>query len=84
MLAKPFAKKGILNEAPFFHENAFNLKYFGRGLLHEATCYIIMKFLALTVWDKTIFKDFLHYLYVKSVTPQYRVNCHNRAIEVFW
>ena len=36
--------------------------------------------LALTVWDKTIFKNFLLYLYVKSENPQHRSNFYSRAI----
>ena len=33
-----------------------------------------MKALALTVWDKKIFENFLLYLYVKSQNPQHRTN----------
>ena len=39
-----------------------------------------IKALALTVWDKNIFKDFLLYLYVKSENPQHRTNFYSRAI----
>ena len=39
-----------------------------------------IKALALTVWDKKIFKDFLLYLYVKSENPQHRTNFYSRAI----
>ena len=39
-----------------------------------------MKALALTVWDKKIFKNFLLYLYVKSENPHHRTNFHSRAI----
>ena len=39
-----------------------------------------MKALALKVWDKKIFEDFLLYLYVKSENPQHRANFHTRAI----
>ena len=39
-----------------------------------------MKALALKVWDKKIFEDFLFYLYVKSENPQHRANFHTRAI----
>ena len=39
-----------------------------------------MKALALTLWDKKIFKDFLLYLYVKSENPQHRINFYSRAI----
>ena len=44
-------------------------------------CYITkIKALALTVWDKKIFKNFLLYLYVKSKNPQHRINFHTKAI----
>ena len=44
-------------------------------------CYIPnIKALALMVWDKKIFKNFLLYLYVKSKNPQHRTNFHSRAI----
>ena len=39
-----------------------------------------MKALAFTVWDKTIFKNFLLYLYVKSKNPIHRTNFYSRAI----
>ena len=39
-----------------------------------------MKALALTVWDKIIFKNFLLYLYVKSENPQHKTNFYSRAI----
>ena len=39
-----------------------------------------MKALALTVWDKKIFKNFLLYLYVKFENPQHRTNFQSRAI----
>ena len=39
-----------------------------------------MKALAITVWDKNIFKNFLLYLYVKTETPQHMTNFHSRAI----
>ena len=39
-----------------------------------------MKALAFAVWDKTIFKNFLLYLYVKSENPQHRTNFYSRAI----
>ena len=52
----------------------------GRGPPEDATCYIPnIKALALTVWDKTIFKNFLLYLYVKSENPQNRTNFYSRA-----
>ena len=38
-----------------------------------------MKALALTVWDKTIFKNVLLYLYVKFENPQHRTNFYSRA-----
>ena len=38
------------------------------------------KALALTVWDKKIFKNYLLYLYVKSENPQMRNNFLSRAI----
>ena len=58
------------------------------GISYEQTwlrstrrCYIPnIKDLALTVWDKKIFKNFLLYLYVKSETPKHRINFHSRAI----
>ena len=44
-------------------------------------CYIPnIKALALTVWDKKIFKNFLLYLYVKSGNPQRKTNFYSRAI----
>ena len=39
-----------------------------------------MKALALTVWDKKIFKNFLLYLYVKSENQQRKTNFYSRAI----
>ena len=39
-----------------------------------------MKALALTVWDKKIFKNFLLYLYMKSENPQQRTYFLSRAI----
>ena len=39
-----------------------------------------MKGLALTIWDKKIFKNFLLYLYVKSENPQQRTYFLSRAI----
>ena len=39
-----------------------------------------MKALALKVWDKKIFEDFLLYLYVKSENPQHRAIFNTRAI----
>ena len=39
-----------------------------------------MKALALTVWDKKIFKNFHPYPYVKSENPQHRTNFYSRAI----
>ena len=51
----------------------------GRGTLEDAS-YQNIKALALTVWDKKIFKDFLFYLYVKSENTQHRTNFHSRAI----
>ena len=39
-----------------------------------------MKALAFMVWDKTIFKNFLLYLYVKSENPRHRTNFYSRAI----
>ena len=39
-----------------------------------------MKALALTVWDKTIFKNFLLYLYLKSENPQHKTKFYSRAI----
>ena len=44
-------------------------------------CYIPnIKALALMVWDKEIFKNFLLYLYVKSENPQMRTDFLSRAI----
>ena len=44
-------------------------------------CYIpSIKALAVTVWGKKIFKNFLLYLYVKSETPQHKTNFHSKAI----
>ena len=39
-----------------------------------------MKALALMVWDKKIFKNFLLYPCVKSKNPQHRINFYSRAI----
>ena len=39
-----------------------------------------MKALALTFWDKKIFKTFLPYPYVKSENPQHWNNFYSRAI----
>ena len=39
-----------------------------------------MKAVALTVWDKKIFENFLLYLYVKYENPQHRTNFHSRVI----
>ena len=39
-----------------------------------------MKALALTVWDKKIFKNFLLYFYVKSENPQHGTYFYSRAI----
>ena len=41
----------------------------GRSSPEDATN---IKALALTIWDKKIFNNFLLYLYVKSETPQHR------------
>ena len=45
-----------------------------------------MKALALTVWDKKIFKKFLlHDLYVKSENPQHEpISTLGLEFEVFW
>ena len=50
-----------------------HLNKLGRGPLGDAT-QLNMKALALTVWDKKIFKNFLLYLYAKSENPQHGTN----------
>ena len=58
-----------------------HLNKLGRGPLEDAKYEIPnMKALALTVWEKKIFKNFLLYLYVKSENPQHRTNFYSRAI----
>ena len=47
--------------------------------VHQKMLHTNIKALALTVWDKKVFKNFLLYLYVKSENPQQRTNFLSRA-----